>query len=207
MKVVITKKEYDEGKNMILNFVSELYDIDSTVSGRKESISDKMETIKEFDDTLNKTVTINDKAIDLKIDSNNGIDIKIDEDLVSDICTMLCNPALVSIMRTMNRFMGSLKSIIEVTIMPTWDALKEKYLKNFRSSIKVTDNSVAADKKDEKKNDTGFKILDEGVEMIKNASEISMEELGSAWKNLKNLISRKLTVKKSKGLTTKTLNK
>ena len=177
MKVTITKKEYDEGKNMILNFVSELYDIDSTVSGRKESISDKMETIKEFDDTLNKTVTINDKAIDLKIDSNNGIDIKIDEDLVSDICTMLCNPALVSIMRTMNRFMGSLKSIIEVTIIPTWDALKEKYLKNFRSSIKVTDNSVTADKKDEKKNDTGFKIPDEGVEMIKNASEISMEEL------------------------------
>ena len=152
MKITITKKEYDEGKNMILNFVSELYDIDSTVSGRRESISDKMERIKEFDDTLNKKVIINDKSIDLKIDSN-GIDVSINEDLISDICTMLCNPALVQIMRTINRFMGSLKSIAEVTIMPTWDALKEKYLKNFRSSIKVKDNSVAADKKDEKKND------------------------------------------------------
>ena len=152
MKITITKKEYDEGKNMILNFVSELYDIDSTVSGRRESISDKMERIKEFDDTLNKKVIINDKSIDLKIDSN-GIDVSINEDLISDICTMLCNPALVQIMRTINCFMGSLKSIAEVTIMPTWDALKEKYLKNFRSSIKVTDNSVAADKKDEKKND------------------------------------------------------
>lgn len=177
MKVTITKKEYDAGKNTILNFVSELYDIDSTISGRKESISDKMKTIKEFDDTLNKTVTINDKVIDLKIDSNNGIDISIDEDLISDICTMLCNPALVQIMRSINRFMGSLKSIAEVTIIPAFDTIKEKYLKNFRSNIKVTDNSVADYKKDEKKNDTGFKIPDEGVEIIKNASEISMEEL------------------------------
>lgn len=147
MNKILTKE-----KNMILNFVSELYDIDSTVSGRRESISDKMKTIKEFDDTLNKKVIINDKAIDLKIDSN-GIDVGIDEDLVSDICTMLCNPALVQIMRTINHFMGSLKSIAEATILPAFDTIKEKYLKNFRSNIKVTDNSVAADKKDEKKND------------------------------------------------------
>lgn len=177
MKITITKKEYNSGKNMIVNFVSEMYDIDSTISDRKENISDKIETIKEFNDTLNKTVTINDKAIDLKIDNDNGIDIKIDEDLVDDIFTLLCNPALISIMRTINNAARSLKSIAEFTVRPALDTLKEKYLKNLKSNIKVTDNSVAADKKDEKKNDTGFKIPDEGVEMIKNASEISMEEL------------------------------
>lgn len=177
MKITITKKEYNSGKNMIVNFVSEMYDIDSTISDRKENISDKIETIKEFNDTLNKTVTINDKAIDLKIDNDNGIDIKIDEDLVDDIFTLLCNPALISIMRTINNAARSLKSIAEFTVRPALDTLKEKYLKNLKSNIKVTNNSVAADKKDEKKNDTGFKIPDEGVEMIKNASEISMEEL------------------------------
>ena len=177
MKITITKKEYNSGKNMIVNFVSEMYDIDSTISDRKENISDKIETIKEFNDTLNKTVTINDKAIDLKIDNDNGIDIKIDEDLVDDIFTLLCNPALISIMRTINNAARSLKSIAEFTVRPALDTLKEKYLKNLKSNIKVTDNSVADDKKDEKKNDTGFKIPDEGVEMIKNASEISMEEL------------------------------
>lgn len=177
MKITITKKEYNSGKNMIVNFVSEMYDIDSTISDRKENISDKIETIKEFNDTLNKTVTINDKAIDLKIDNDNGIDIKIDEDLVDDIFTLLCNPALISIMRTINNAARSLKSIAEFTVRPALDTLKEKYLKNLKSNIKVTDNSVAADKKDEKKNDTGFKIPDEGVEIIKNASKISMEEL------------------------------
>ena len=177
MKITITKKEYNSGKNMIVNFVSEMYDIDSTISDRKENISDKIETIKEFNDILNKTVTINDKAIDLKIDNDNGIDIKIDEDLVDDIFTLLCNPALISIMRTINNAARSLKSIAEFTVRPALDTLKEKYLKNLKSNIKVTDNSVAADKKDEKKNDTGFKIPDEGVEIIKNASKISMEEL------------------------------
>ena len=182
MKVTITKKEYDAGKNTILNFVSELYDIDSTISGRKESISDKMKTIKEFDDTLNKTVTINDKVIDLKIDSNNGIDISIDEDLVSDICTMLCNPALVQIMRTINRFIDSLKSIAKVTIMPAFDNVKKKYLKNFRSNIKVTDNnSVVNDKKDNNdENDDGYiglEIPDEGVELLNGVTEIDMDEL------------------------------
>ena len=80
-------------------------------------------------------------------------------------------------MRTINNAARSLKSIAEFTVRPALDTLKEKYLKNLKSNIKVTNNSVAADKKDEKKNDTGFKIPDEGVEMIKNASEISMEEL------------------------------
>ena len=180
MKITITKKEYNSGKNMIVNFVSEMYDIDSTISDRKENISDKIETIKEFNDTMNKKVKINDKAIDLKIDNDNGIDIKIDEDLVDDIFTLLCNPALISIMRTINNTARSLKSIAEFTVRPALIFIKEKYLKNLKSNIKVTDNNSVIsdkDKKDEKKNDTGFKIPDEGVEIIKNASKISMEEL------------------------------
>ena len=186
MKITITEKEYNVGKNTLINFLSEMYDIDSTISDRKENILDKIETIKEFDDTLSKSVRINDKAIDLKIDSNNGIDIKIDEDLVDDIFTLLCNPALISIMRTINNAVSSLKSIVELTVRPALDSIKEKYLKNLKSNIKVTDNSSVGnkDRKDGKNNEdvdkkyySGLEIPDEGVEMIKNASEISMEEL------------------------------
>lgn len=186
MKITITEKEYNVGKNTIINFLSEMYDIDSTISDRKENISDKIETIKEFDDTLSKSVRINDKAIDLKIDSNNGIDIKIDEDLVDDIFTLLCNPALISIMRTINNAVSSLKSIVEFTVRPAFDTIKEKYLKNLKSNIKVTDNSSVGnkDRKDGKNNEdvdkkyySGLEIPDEGVELLNSIPETDMDEL------------------------------
>lgn len=186
MKITITEKEYNVGKNTLINFLSEMYDIDSTISDRKENISDKIETIKEFDDTLSKSVRINDKAIDLKIDSNNGIDIKIDEDLVDDIFTLLCNPALISIMRTINNAVSSLKSIVEFTVRPALDSIKEKYLKNLKSNIKVTDNSSVGnkDRKDGKNNEdvdkkyySGLEIPDEGVELLNSIPETDMDEL------------------------------
>lgn len=179
MKITITKKEYNAGKNMIVNFVSEIYDINSTISDRRENISDKIETIKEFDDTLNKTVRINDKAIDLKIDSDNGIDIKIDEDLVDDIFTLLCNPALISMMRMINNAVNSLKSIAEFTVRPALDTLKEKYLKNLKSNIKVTDNNSTVSSKDKKdgKNNEDVDKNDTDSMDIKNIPEIDMDEL------------------------------
>ena len=141
MKITITEKEYRAGKNMIVNFASELYELDSITADRENNIdyyADKIEAIKKFNDTINKTVTVNNKSINISI--NNGIDIDIDENLANDMIYMICNPAIMSIMCTLNNMVKSMKSIFTLTIRPAVENFKNKYLKDVKISVKDSNN-------------------------------------------------------------------
>ena len=155
MKITITEKEYNAGKNTLINFLSSLIVLERTINDdEKMDIVSKMNEIKRFDDCLNKTVTINNKSVDILIDK--GINIDIDDELVSDMLSTVCNPTIMSIMYTINDIVRSLKLIVTVTLLPAIESFKNKFLKD----IKI----VVSDKKMKKENETGFKIPNEDVE-------------------------------------------
>ena len=144
MKITDTEKEYNAGKNTLINFLSSLIVLSRTINDdEKMDIVSKMNEIKRFDDCLNKTVTINNKSVDILIDK--GINIDIDDELVSDMLSMVCNPTIMSIMYTINDMVKSLKLIVTVTLLPAIESFKNKFLKD----IKI----VVSDKKMKKENE------------------------------------------------------